>query len=708
MRVSVAATVLAGIAVPVLAATPANVDTKQLLAADGAADWLSYGHGYAEQRFSPLKQIDSRNASRLGLAWYADLDTARGQEATPLAIDGVLYTTTAWSMVKAFDAKTGTLLWSFDPGVHREKGYDACCDVANRGVAAYKGLLYVGTLDGRLIALHADSGKPAWSVQTTDVSKPYTITMAPRVVKGRVLIGNGGGEFGVRGYISAYDAASGKLAWRFYTVPGNPKDGPDHAASDTIIAKTVKTWSGEWWKLGGGGTVWDAVSYDPKLNLVYFGTSNASPWNQKYLSPHGGDTLFLASIVAVNADTGAYVWHYQATPGESWDFDATQQLIQADLPIGGKIQPVLMQANKNGYFYVLNRKTGQLISANNFAPQSWTTGIDLKTGRPIENPAARYDKSGKPFVITPSAYGAHNWQPMAFNPQTGLAYIPEQEVPSPYVSDNNFKPNPHGWNTALDWGAMSLPSDRKVVAGAMAAMQGALIAWDPVAQKQVWRVQYAGPWNSGILTTAGNLVIQGTAGGLLQAFDARDGKKLWSAPAETGVIAAPMTYSVGGAQYIAVMAGWGGAYALAAGELAYKSGRIDNVSRLLVFKLDGTAQLPPHVAAAEAPLNPPPNLGTGPGVVAAGLSLYAAHCSFCHGGAAYSGAGGAIPDLRHSATLADAAAFQNVVLGGALQANGMASFKGQLDDAQVDAIRAYLIFRANEGRSAEAAGVKKG
>jgi len=678
------------------------ITTQQLNVADGSADWLSYGHGPGEQRYSPLTRINASNASRLGLSWYADLDTARGQEATPLEVGGVLYTTTAWSMVKAFDGKTGALLWSFDPGVHRERGVDACCDVVNRGVAILGDLVFVGTLDGRLIALHAGNGKPAWSVQTTDPTKHYTITMAPRVANGLVLIGNGGGEYGMRGYISAYDAASGKLAWRFYTVPGQPGH-PDHAASDTALAKAAKSWSGDWWKFGGGGNVWDAVGFDPQLDLVYFGTSNAAPWNQKYLSPNGGDTLFTASIVAVNAKTGAYVWHYQTTPGESWDFDATQQLVQADLKIDGKITPVLMQANKNGFFYVLNRKTGALISAKNFAPVSWATSIDMKTGRPVENPDARYYKSGKPFVVMPSAYGAHNWQPMAYSPATGLAYIPEQEVPSPYVGKTDYAPSKVGWQTGINFAAMALPNVPAIKQAVLSVLKGALVAWDPVAGREVWRAQHAGPWNGGVLATAGDIVVQGTAAGQVEIYNASTGQKLWSAPAETGVIAAPMTYAIDGVQYIAVMAGWGGAFPLAAGELAYKSGRVDNVSRLLVFALDGTKQLPPHVVAEDAPLSPPANLGVGPGVVAAGMALYADHCGVCHGGGAVNGSGGAIPDLRHSATLADGGTFHSVVLGGALASGGMASFKGELDDAQVDAVRAYLISRANEDKRAEGA-----
>ena len=365
---------------PVRAAEPAaNVDATRIVDADtDPGNWVTYGRTYSEQRFSPLTRITASNVKQLGLAWYADLDSHRGQESTPLVIDGVLYVSAAWSIVKAFDAQSGRLLWTYDPAVPRALGVRGCCDVVNRGVAAWQGKIFVGTFDGRLVALDAQTGKPVWSVMTVDASKPYTITMAPRVIKGRVVIGTSGNEYGVRGYISAYDAETGKLVWRFYTVPGDPSKPFENEA----MAMAAKTWSGEFWKLGGGGAPWESISYDPSLNLIYFGTGNGVEWNQEYRSSSKGDNLFLSSIIAINADTGSYAWHYQATPGDEWDFDAVQQLILADLTIDGKARQVLMQANKNGFFYVLDRKTGQLISANNFTPVTWTSGIDLKTGRP--------------------------------------------------------------------------------------------------------------------------------------------------------------------------------------------------------------------------------------------------------------------------------------------------------------------------------------
>ncbi|HET9160233.1 MAG TPA: PQQ-binding-like beta-propeller repeat protein, partial [Caulobacteraceae bacterium] len=381
MRTSLA---LAAMAAVMLVAScgpkAAKVDDKRLIAADGNAEWLSYGKGYSEQRFSPLDKVNAGNVGQLGLAWYAQFDTNRGQEATPLMIDGVLYTTTNWSKVYAFDAKTGKLLWSYDPKVDQNHGFHACCDTVNRGVAAWNGKLYVGTIDGRLIALNAKTGKEAWSVQTTPKDSSYTITGAPRVAKGKVFIGNSGAEYDVRGYLSAYDADSGKLIWRFYTIPN--KDGKaDGAASDNVLmGKAAKTWFGEGWKkTGGGGTVWDAITYDPQSNLVYFGTGNGTPWNRVLRSDGKGDNLFLSSIVAVNADTGQYAWHFQETPGEEWDYDSDQQIVLADLTIDGKPRKVIMHAPKSGFFYIIDRTSGELISAKPYAPVTWATNIDPAT-----------------------------------------------------------------------------------------------------------------------------------------------------------------------------------------------------------------------------------------------------------------------------------------------------------------------------------------
>jgi quinohemoprotein ethanol dehydrogenase len=666
----------------VLAATMAEVDATRLAGAEqDAANWLSYGRTYSEQRFSPLARITADNAKGLGLAWYADFDTNRGQEATPLIIDGVMYVSTAWSMVRAFDAKTGRPLWSYDPRVPRELGVRGCCDVVNRGVAAWKGKIYVATFDGRLVALDAGTGKPVWSVMTVDPSKPYTITQAPRVIKGRVVIGTSGSEYGVRGYISAYDAEIGELAWRFYTVPGDPSKPFENEA----MAMAAKTWHSEWWKLGGGGAVWESISYDPALNLIYFGVGNGSEWNQGYRSAGQGDNLFLSSIVALNADTGAYVWHYQATPGEEWDYDAVQQLILADLSIDGTPRQVLMQANKNGFFYVLDRKTGQLISADAFTPVTWASGVDQKTGRPIEHPEIRYDKTGKSVQILPGALGAHSWQAMAFNPKTGLVYIPAQEIGMAYTAVKDFAPAPIGWNIGV--ATKNSPG-----------VKGYLIAWDPVNRKEIWRANYLGPWNGGLLTTAGNLVVQGNAAGDFAAYRADTGQNLWSTSAQTPVMAAPVTYEVDGEQYIAVLAGWGGAYPLMEGAQSAKSGNERNISRVLVYKLGGKVNLPPVGPAPQAMLPPLPDTADA-ATIAAGEGLFGRFCSGCHGEAAVGG--GVVPDLRKSPYL-PVDAWYNIVLDGILKSNGMAPFGTVLDSSKVTAIRSYVIHRANEDNTASA------
>ena len=660
----------------------AAVDSTRLDHADqDAGNWLTYGRTYSEQRYSPLNRITPDNVTHVGLAWFADLDTDRGQEATPLVIDGVMYVSTAWSMVKAYDAASGKLLWSYDPQVPRRLGVNGCCDVVSRGVAAWNGKIFVATFDGRLVALDATSGKPVWSVVTIDPTKPYTITQAPRVIKGRIVIGNAGAEYGVRGYISAYDAETGKFVWRFYTVPGDPSKPFENQA----MAKAAKTWSGEWWKLGGGGTVWESLSYDPALNLIYFGVGNGLEWNHTVRSAGKGDNLFLSSIVAVNADTGEYVWHYQATPGEEWDYDAVQQLTLADLRIDGVSRKVLMQANKNGFFYVLDRTNGKLLSARNFAPITWARGVDLKTGRPIENPGIRYDETGKPSNQIPGPLGAHTWHAMAFNPQTGLVYIPTQVLSTEYSADPHFAPHPIGWNlaTGAEFGD---------------EVKGYLLAWDPVGQKEVWRANYRGPWNGGVLTTAGNLVAQGTAAGDFRIYRADSGEKVWSMYVQSAIIAAPVSYEAHGEQFIAVLSGWGGGYPLMQGKAAAVSGNTHNVSRVLVFKLDGHAQLPAAQLPAPATTSPPPDTADA-GTVAAGADLFGRFCSACHGQFAVSG--GITPDLRHSSFLTNDVWYQ-IVLNGILQDAGMASFGKVLDQSKATAIRAYVIHEANQSGQASA------
>tara|TARA_A100001391_G_scaffold95213_2_gene63076 strand:+ start:17412 stop:19535 length:2124 start_codon:yes stop_codon:yes gene_type:complete len=681
-----------------------GVTTEMLLnAASDSSEWLTYGRDYSEQRYSPLDQINLESVKDLGLAWHADMDTARGQEATPLVIDGNIYITTAWSKVKAYNATTGEPLWDYDPQVPGETAVKACCDVVNRGLAAFGDKLYLGTLDGRLIALDRKTGAEVWSTVTVDQSKPYTITGAPIVVGGKVIIGNGGAEYGVRGYITAYDAESGEEDWRFYVVPGGPEE---EGTEPEYLAKARETWNGEWWKFGGGGTVWDSMAYDPELDLLYIGTGNGSPWNQAYRSPGGGDNLYLSSIVALRPETGEYVWHYQTTPGETWDFTATQHIMLANLDIDGRKRKVLMQAPKNGFFYVIDRETGELISADNYVPQNWATGFDMATGRPIEVPEARYGDTGKPFVSTPGAGGGHSWHPMAFSPSQGLVYIPAIEAAFPYFPETDWKADAHrGFNVGVDQAAGGLPAIESVREATAASTKGALIAWDPVTQTERWRVQYPGPWNGGLLATGGGLVFQGTAAGYVKAYDAADGSEKWSFPAQTGVIAPPITYEIDGEQYVAVMAGWGGIWPLAPGGIVNEtSGPVPNISRLLVFKLGGTDTLPDAPPLVRRPLDPPAFTGD-PAELTQGTYDYGRYCGTCHGDAVVGST--VLPDLRRSPVLNSAESWQAIVHGGALQQNGMASFADSLSPERIEGIRQYVIFRANQDKELGGIGDQK-
>ncbi|OCC23386.1 alcohol dehydrogenase [Croceicoccus estronivorus] len=652
--------------------------------------WLSHGRDYAEQRFSPLDQVDVSNVGRLNLTWTYEFDTSRGQEATPIVADGVLYTTTAWSKVFAFDAASGKLLWSFDPKVPGKKGYDGCCDVVNRGVAVTDGKVYLGSFDGRLIALDAKTGKEIWSTLTVDPSQPYTITGAPRVVRGKVLIGNGGAEYGVRGYVSAYDAQTGKLAWRFYTVP-NPEGKPDGAASDGIMAKLAgATWgaNGKWKETGGGGTVWDAIVYDEELDQVLIGVGNGSPWNHKLRSGDDGDNLFLSSIVALDPDTGEYKWHYQETPGETWDFTASQNIILADLEIDGKQRQVMMQMPKNGFFFVIDRHTGVPISIKNVVPVNWAEGYDPKTWRPIVKHDARWDLTRKDWVALPSAFGAHNWHPMAFSPLTGLVYIPVQLVPFPYRDEKDFKFKPGHWNLGNDPHVMMGPRDKASLDGLKQVAKGELVAWDPVSQSPRWRVPQELPSNGGVLATAGNLVFQGTGSGEFRALRADTGEVLWTFKTPNGIIAPPISYAIDGQQYIAVMAGYGGSAGLSSPFPSGK-GRQPN-GRILVFKLDGTAKLP-KVERVMLPANPPKEIWPA-SVIDRGEFLYGANCGLCHGPAAYNA--GVLPDLRRSPYLTDKDAWQTIVHDGALEDQGMIGFANQLTPEEIESIRAFIGQRA--------------
>jgi PQQ-dependent dehydrogenase (methanol/ethanol family) len=642
-----------------------GIDDARLRAADTEpGSWLAHGRTWAEQRFSRLDRIDDANVANLQLRWSFPTGTKRGLEATPIVVDGVMYTTSTWSVVYALDARSGELVWKWDPQVPREVGQKACCDVVNRGVAVYRGRVYSGTLDGRLVALDAKTGVPVWEVRTVDPKGAYTITGAPRVLAGKVLIGNGGAEFGVRGYVSAYDAETGELVWRTYTVPGNPEEGFESEA----LERAAQTWSGEWWALGGGGTVWDSMAYDPDLNLLYVGTGNGSPWVRALRSPGGGDNLYLSSILALDPDDGRLVWHYQTTPGDNWDFTATQHMILAELAIDGRRRKVIMQAPKNGFFYVIDRQSGELLSAEPYVEVTWASHVDPKSGKPVEVPGQDF-REGLRFV-KPTFFGGHNWQPMSFNPDTGLVYIPAQEVLGAYRRDPAFRVQDGEFNVGTDlnvFAAFGPPS-----------ANGHLLAWDPVRQREAWRVPLGMPWNGGTLTTAGNLVFQGTADGRFVAYSADEGRTLWVSHTGTGVIAAPITYEIDGVQYVTVMAGWGGAFALVGGTAA--PGAAKGPGAVLTYAIPESAPTPAQFEA----------LITQTGALPAGERLYHTWCARCHGSGGVSASG--LPDLREALPRLGES-FDRLALHG-LPGTGMPDMGRFIDESDATLIRRYLESRA--------------
>ena len=549
---------------------PTRVDDNALKNASNTPNsWLTYGLDYAETRYSALKQIDATNVGRLGLAWVAEIGPGGGgQEATPLVVNGVIYAITNWSVVYAIDARTGKELWKFDPKVDRAIGQDAtgriCCGVVQRGIALYQGKVYVPAIDGRLFAVDTVSGKQVWETQTIPTHLPYSVTMAPRVVKGKVIIGNSGAEYAVRGYVSAYDAETGKLAWRFYTVPGDPKKPFEHPD----LAAAAKTWSGEWWTMGGGGTVWDAIAYDPDADLLYVGTGNGGPWNRDYRSAGTGDNLYLSSIVALKPDTGSYVWHYQTTPGDNWDYTAVQHLLLADIRIDGRARKVIMQAPKNGFFYVLDRITGEFISAEPYANVSWAQGVDPKTGRPIMNPDAWYGPEGTP--LSPGPGGSHNWAPMSYNPATGLVYLPAGNSCYLYAKQDDFifqrgEGEFQGIGrsqTAVGRGGKpgTTPKPQPPMIGPEAGRDvrgGFLLGWDPVTQKARWRAAGGGAIGGGTFTTAGNLVFQVIPDGRFIAYSADKGEKLFEITTGQRGMGPPVTYQLDGRQFVSFLAGQG-------------------------------------------------------------------------------------------------------------------------------------------------------
>jgi PQQ-dependent dehydrogenase (methanol/ethanol family) len=682
----------------------AGVTGKQIVAA-APGEWLGHGRDYHEQRFSPLTQVNTSTVKDLKLAWHFDFGDRQGLEATPIVHDGKIYVTTDFSEVWAFDARTGKKLWSYDPDT-RYWQINTCCSPVNRGVAIWGEKVFVGALDGRLIALNANTGKVAWSARTFPKTTHLSITGAPRVIKGVVIIGNGGAELGARGFVTGYDAETGKKKWKFYMVPRN--EDHDGEASDSAMKIARPTWNGDqFYKLGGGGTPWDGMAYDPQLDLLYVGGGNGSPWNSAMRSPGGGDNLFLGSVVAIKPETGKYVWHFQETPGDSWDYTSTQPIILADLKIDGKVRKTLLHAPKNGFFYVIDRATGKFIRGNNYSVVNWASGLDAN-GRPIENPEARYGERKSAFVSIPGPGGAHDWQPMSFSPKAGLVYIPTSEGAFAYRHDPTEGGTGHtelGFNTGAGAFSATVPAPGQTnetlpgYASSAGHRDSFLQAWDPIAQKTVWKAPQVKNFNGGVLSTAGGLVFEGNQVNEFNAYKDDTGEKLWTFDAQTGIIAGPASYALDGAQYVAVMAGWGGTVA------PYSVHSDSNgPARLLVFKLGGQDTLPPKPAYTAPPLNPPAQ-DAPQAVIDQGAGLYARYCQRCHGGGAAGGGLGTTgpADLRRSPFIQSQAAFNGVVQKGLLQHKGMAPFGTEIQDARADSIRAYIISQAAAAKKALAA-----
>jgi quinohemoprotein ethanol dehydrogenase len=642
------------------------------------ADWLA-PHGSADESgYSRLGEIDADNIERLGLAWSLDLPDEVTLESTPLALGGTLYFSGSYGEVYCVDGASGELRWKHDPKTWKRRT-DRFHFGGNRGVAYEDGRVFTAGMDGRLDALDARTGKVLWSAESIPEGMLNNSSGAPRTMNGKVIIGNAGADFGARGFVTAFDAKTGKQLWRFFTAPGSP----DQNAGDPVMEMAAKTWRGEWWKQGTGGTVWNGITFDPELDRVYLGTGNAGPYDPELRSPGGGDNLFVASIVALDAGTGKYLWHYQQNPRESWDYKATPNMIAASLEIEGKPRKVLLQAPTNGFFYVIDRASGKLVNEPGKTTEiNWAKGIDVKSGRPIENPGIRYEKAA--VEIWPGASGGHNWQAMSYSPRTGLVYIPIQQMGT-RISRDPAEQSDTAFNVM---GLVIQPVVKRPGDG-----KGSLVAWDPVRQKQAWKVQHDHFWNGGTLATAGDLVFQGTADGWFHAYRASDGEPLWRFDAGLGIIAAPMSYSVGDKQYVAVLVGWGGTVAALSEvtDVGWKYGA--QPRRLLVFALDGDKKLPPgpprdmKVHALDDPA-----LVLGEADVAAGRAFHIV-CAACHG-AGFRGAGAPGPDLRESAIALRADTFAQYVRTGRPE-KGMPPFDWLSED-QMRQLHAYIRARARE------------
>jgi quinohemoprotein ethanol dehydrogenase len=651
--------------------------------ADEPDQWLAYGQTFEEQRFSRLDQINRNTINDLGLAWFKDLGGLFRIQSTPIVVDGVMYVSDPWNVTYALDATTGEELWSFDPQTRREYVRWACCgSPMNRGVAVYEGRVFIAAFDGRMIAVDAADGTKLWDVDTYHPSamSHFTITGAPRVGGGKVYIGQSSSEYGVRGYVSAYDIETGDLAWRFYLVPGDPSQPFEHPE----LELAAKTWNGEWWKLGGGGTVWNSIVYDPEFDTVYLGVGNGAPWPRDIRAPGGGDNLFLTAIVAVDSATGRMKWHYQTVPGDNWDYSSAMDMTLADLEVDGTMRKVLMQAPKNGFFYVIDRSNGELLRAHPYGAVNWATHVDMDTGRPVENTDKYYEDN--PQWVLPGAGGAHNWQGMSYDADRAVMYIPTHDAPYFYALSEEFaktgifKMNPVGQSFGLAIGAYREKLVRD--AGPIPTSKGQLKAFDPLTGQTRWAVDNEiGYGNSGVLATDGGIIFQGDGTGHIYAYDTDNGNELWRYETHGYVSANPITYEVDGVQYYAQMMG--------------ASIRYADSGKILVFKLGGDARLPDPTPRDRSMPEPPP-LNATDEQIETGDRLYHQVCANCHValGRSYIVTSG-IVDLRRM-TPETHAAYEAIVLGG-LRANlGMRSFADELTKEDVEAIRQFVISKAHE------------
>jgi quinohemoprotein ethanol dehydrogenase len=679
MRIASYFALLFTMAAAVVAAS-STIDNAALNDEADGRNWAAYGRTFSESHYSPLTEINRETVSRLNLAWTLDLDVTN-PISTPLAVDGVLYVAAGYSLVHAVDAKTGKLLWRYDPEVAKVAGKKLRTGWGIRGLAYWKGRVYVGTHDGRLLALDAKKGTLDWSVQTLDPNDGTFISGPPRVFNDKVIIGFGGADFGpVRGYVTAYDTATGKQLWRWWTVPGDPAKGFENEAMEMA----AKTWTGEWWKYGGGGTVWNAMTYDPELNRIYLGTGNGGPWNWKIRSPAGGDNLFLSSVVALDADTAKYVWHYQTTPGDSWDYDSAMDMTLATLDIGGAPRKVILHAPKNGFFYVIDRTNGKLISAEKLGKVTWAEKVDLATGRPVVAPGARYENG--PATLWPSFQGVHNLYPQSFSPKTRLVYVPTIEMPAPFGGEVDVK-DWHPLPSSIQY--TGFPTTDGVVPAD--AGKSFLVAWDPVKQRASWQQPTPGPHNGGTLATAGDLVFQGQADGYVMAYDAATGRRLWQFYVGTAALGTPITYQVGKQQQLTILAGPLHGAAGATGSSAARFGWDSRLHprRLLTFVLDGKAKLPPTPPPTFAAPLDGTDMQVDEALVREGVQQWS-RCRSCHAPGAV--AGGTAPDLRASQIPLNAAGFASTVRTG-IEARGMPRF-AELTDHELEALRHYIRYRA--------------